>query len=111
MAFWWEEKKDNKNKIPSLDTGVTNAKCSFESDFIFSSENFKNISSMFDEMELKIAFYKAQKRTHAEIAEILGISAEEVGKKVRFMSSVYRKTFPDESQKTNFRTIISPKGR
>lgn len=111
MGFWWNEEKTNQKCIPSLDTGITNERTSISEDSIFSSENFKNISSMFDETELKIAKYKAQNRSNDDIATLLEMPYEEVFKKVRFMIAVYKQTFPEEVAKTNFRTINSRKGR
>ena len=108
MAFWWED-YHSTNRIPSLDTGLTNAKTLRTEESIFESKNFKNISSMFTEFELKVAKFKAQNRTDADIAEILNISVSEVEESIKFMKNVYRKTFPVEEVKTNYRTISSKK--
>ena len=110
-SFWWEEKKDLSKRVPSLDTGITNSKSSVNFDSIFSNENFKSLESMFDESELAIAKYKVQNRSIADIAEILGISVEEVNQKIGFMTAVYKKTFPEASVKPNYRTINSKMGR
>lgn len=111
MGFWWEEPRpyNQTHSVPSLDTGFTNAKNSRTDESVFESENFKNISSMFDEVELSIAKYKSQNRTNEDIAEILNIPVLEVSAKINEMLAIYRKTFPVETSKTNYRTISSKK--
>jgi hypothetical protein len=112
MSFWWNEKNDSsKNMVPSLDSGSTNFKSSTHIISIFETENFKNISSMFTKDEQKIAKYKSQNRTESEIAEIMGITVNDVISAVHTMSSIYATIYGQQKSNSNYRTINSKMGR
>jgi phage terminase large subunit-like protein len=112
MAFWWNEKNESSNKvIPSLNSGATNYRKTEVNKSIFTTEDFKNISSMFDADELKIASYKSQNRSNLEIAEILNIPVSKVDDEVNLMIDMYNKVYRKNQNTLSYCTITSKRGR
>lgn len=109
--FWWDNWHNSTSKISSIDSGVLNYRGSVRTESIFSTENFKNITSMLGDTELKIAAYKASGKSNSEIASKMGMDVKEVSEKVMFMTNMYRNIFDLEETRPKYRTINSKQGR
>jgi hypothetical protein len=104
MSFWWEDTSRMTKKVPSLDTGSTNAHITVVKESIFKSENFQNISSMFTKEELQVARFKADNRSVSDIAAIMNMTEKEVSDMLKVMSNIYYATYNEEDRTISSRS-------